>query len=405
MRYLKAAILFLPVIAFGWNSVGEFEAAATNALVETTPLLDPAFTNAVHRFIQETTDEDARRTAVLLEVFCMEQNTPGCDLPAASVLVCETACSNLLHAATNAKIRWQDVEAASFWVEWQAANGRPEQAFVLATNLVRTVSEKPFTKPSQPMQIALERFHDLQDVGFLSPEQTFCLDATRCAARMGDWKAVSDLLTVLYVPLRGKLLRLGETSPMTDEEFDVKAGMFVDYSDFFFDAAFTNFLVSASTNGMDYQQMSARMMMAIVCRVPQYPERTNDFVSLASSALNDLPGNHSISNLWPSFLTGTEYVVLLCEQNRFEEGYAVATNLLATYQDLGIQEPDSSLWELAKRHVGWGDATLREAIIVSTAWAARFSGRAVTATNLCQCLPPPIARIRFRPQSARMTFF
>lgn len=374
----------------GWESFAEFEAAATNALVETTPLSDPAFTNAIHRFIQETTDEDARRTAVLLDVFCTEQNTSGTDLPASSVLVCETACSNLLHSATNVKIRWQDVEAASCWVEWQAANGHPEQAFARATNLLCSVSEKPLSPPSPAMQIALDRVHDLHGIGPLAPEQTFCLDATRCAARIGDWNAVSDLLKVLHVQLRPLLFELGEPSAMTDEEFDVKASTFVEYSDIFFNAAFTNFLVSASTNGTEYQQLSARMLLAIGCLEPQIPERSTDFASLASSALDDLPGNHSVSNLWPSFLTGTEYVALLCEQNRVEEGYAVATNLLATFQALEIQEPTSPLWDLAKRHVGMGNATLHETILFMTAASAALSGDWNAASNLSATLPAPM---------------
>ena len=387
---LLCFVALLPVLGFGWETVAEFEVAATNALVETTPLRDPAFTNEVHRFIQETTDEDARRTAVLLEVVCTGKSTPGAVLPAASVLACETACSNLIHAATNEPLHWQDVQAASYWVEWQSVNGHPEQAFVRATNLLWSVSEKPWSKPSPAMQIALERFLNLHDVGLLSPEKTFCLDATRCAARMGDWNAVSNLLKVLYVPLRTVLFELGETSAMTDEEFDVKASTFFDYGDIFFDAAFTNFLVAASTNGTDYQQVSARMLLAIGCLEPQIPERLGDFVAVASSALDDIPGSHNPSNLWPSFLLGTEYVSYLCELNRPEDGYAIATNLLATFQALEIHEPTSPLWELAKRHVGMGDATLRETILFMTAGSAALSGDWNAASNLSASLPAPL---------------
>ncbi len=386
--WATAALADASASRFGWETYAEFETAATNALIETNNMLDPDFTNAVHRFAQETTDENARRTAVLFEVFCSGQ--AGSVLPDSSVLVCETACSNLLHAATNGTLRWQDVQAASYWVEWQSVNGHPEQAFVRATNLLWSVSEKPWSKPSPTMQIALERFLNLHDVGLLSPEKTFCLDATRCAARMGDWNAVSNLLKVLYVPLRTVLFELGETSAMTDEEFDVKASTFFDYGDIFFDAAFTNFLVAASTNGTDYQQVSARMLLAIGCLEPQIPERLGDFVAVASSALDDIPGSHNPSNLWPSFLLGTEYVSYLCELNRPEDGYAIATNLLATFQALEIHEPTSPLWELAKRHVGMGDATLRETILFMTAGSAALSGDWNAASNLSASLPAPL---------------
>ena len=245
------------------------------------------------------------------------------------------------------------------------------------------------------MQIALDRVHDLHGIGPLAPEQTFCLDATRCAARIGDWNAVSDLLKILHVQLRPLLFELGEHSAMTDEEFDVKASTFVEYGDIFFNAAFTNFLVSASTNGTEYQQLSARMLLAIGCLEPQIPERSSEFAVLASSALDDIPGSHGLSNLWPSFLLGAGYVSYLCEQRRPEDGYAVATNLLSTFQALGIQEPDSPLWNHAKRHLGMGDATLYETILFATAAAAFDSGRPTAATNLSQSIPARLRELVF----------
>ena len=193
----------------------------------------------------------------------------------------------------------------------------------------------------------------------------------------------------LFSPLLATLLAVSAFS-MTDEEFNENASAFVDNGAIFFDAAFTNFLVAASTNGTDYQQVSAKMLLAIGCLEPQIPERLDDFAAMASSALGDIPGSHSLSNLWPSFLIGTEYVSYLCEQNRPEEGYIIATNLLAAFQTLEIQEPTSPLWELAKRHVGMGDATLRETILFMTAGSAALSGDWNAASNLSASLPAPL---------------
>ena len=111
--------------------------------------------------------------------------------------------------------------------------------------------------------------------------------------------------------------------------------------------------------------------------------------------LDDIPGSHGLSNLWPSFLLGAGYVSYLCEQRRPEDGYAVATNLLSTFQALGIQEPDSPLWNHAKRHLGMGDATLYETILFATAAAAFDSGRSVAATNLSQSIPARLRELVF----------
>jgi len=400
--WTAAALADASASRFGWETYAEFETAATNALIETTPMWDPVFTDAVHRFSQETTDENARRTAVLLEVFCAEQNMIGDVLPASSVLVCEAACSNLIHAATNDPLRWQDVEAASYWVEWQSMNGHPEQAFVRATNLLWSVSGKSWSTPSPAMQTALERFYHLHDVGLLSPEQTFRMDAAGSAILSGNWNAASNLSATLPARLQTYLFELNDETPsalmvatMTDEEFNENASAFVDNGAIFFDAAFTNFLVAASTNGTDYQQVSAKMLLAIGCLEPQIPERSSEFAVLASSALDDIPGSHGLSNLWPSFLLGAGYVSYLCEQRRPEDGYAVATNLLSTFQALGIQEPDSPLWNHAKRHLGMGDATLYETILFATAAAAFDSGRPTAATNLSQSIPARLRELVF----------
>ena len=198
----------------------------------------------------------------------------------------------------------------------------------------------------------------------------------------------------LFSPLLATLLAVSAFS-MTDEEFNENASAFVDNGAIFFDAAFTNFLVAASTNGTDYQQVSAKMLLAIGCLEPQIPERSSDFAALASSALDDIPGSHSLSNLWPSFLLGAGYVSYLCEQSRPEDGYVVSTNLLAMFQALGIQEPDSPLWDHAKRHLGMGDATLHETILFAAAAAAFDSGRSVVATNLSQSIPARLRELVF----------
>ena len=60
------------------------------------------------------------------------------------------------------------------------------------------------------MQIALERFFHLHDVGFLSPEQTFRMDAAGIAVLAGDWNAASNLSATLPAPLRTYLFELND---------------------------------------------------------------------------------------------------------------------------------------------------------------------------------------------------
>ena len=58
------------------------------------------------------------------------------------------------------------------------------------------------------MQFGLERFYHMHDVGLLSPEQTFRMDAAASAALSGDWNAVSNLSASLPVPLQTYLFEL-----------------------------------------------------------------------------------------------------------------------------------------------------------------------------------------------------